>query len=260
MKEPELIPIDPDDKFSFACHRKVPCFNHCCKDLNQALTPYDVLRLKKHLKITAGEFIKRYAVVYPGPSTGLPVASLRFSSNQDHDCPFVTPDGCKVYEARPSSCRIYPLVRALRRSRSDGAVSEHYAVLREAHCCGFEQQGPRTARQWISDQELGIYNKMNDAMMELIALKNQLRPGELSPEHQEMARMAFYDPDTLKEKALAGELISMDHDHLLPLPEENDDEAWLVWSFAWIGQVLFGKRMASNLQALHHKPERKRTS
>jgi Fe-S-cluster containining protein len=247
MKEPELIPISLDDKFGFACHKDVPCFNHCCKDLNQALTPYDVVRLKKHLHLTSREFLKRYAVVYSGPATGLPVASLRFSADQDHNCPFVTPDGCKVYEARPSSCRIYPLARAIRRSRSDGRITEHYAVLKEDHCLGFEEDSRRTVRQWISDQKLETYHRMNDAMMELIALKNQLHPGELSPEHQEMARMAFYDLDTLMEKALSGELPALDHDHLRPLPEKNKDEAWLIWSLAWISQVMFGKRINPNV-------------
>ena len=53
MSEPEPIPIGINETFGFACHKKVSCFNHCCKDLNQTLTPYDVLRLKIQLKITA---------------------------------------------------------------------------------------------------------------------------------------------------------------------------------------------------------------
>lgn len=246
MKEPELIPIGLEDTFQFSCHKQVPCFNHCCTDLNQALTPYDVLRLKNHLKMTAGQFLERYAVVYPGPSTGFPVASLRFTSDRDKNCPFVTDQGCRIYTARPSSCRIYPVARALQRSRTDGSISEHYALLKEPHCRGFEETGTQTVRQWIASQELETYHKMNDAMMELIALKNQLRPGELSAQDQQLVQMAFYDIDTLKEKALAGDLPGMDHEHLRPLPENQDDEAWLTWSLRWIGQVLFGRQTAIN--------------
>ena len=242
MKEPEMIPIGIDDTFGFVCHKEVPCFNHCCRDLNQALTPYDVLRLKNHLKITAQAFIEQYAVVYSGPATGLPVVSLRFLADKEKNCPFVTPNGCSVYEARPSSCRIYPLARALQRSRLDGSISEHYALLREPHCRGFEQVGRQTVRQWISSQELEVYHSMNDALMELIAMKNQIRPGELSTEHQLLTRMAFYDLDTLKERALAGQLPGMDGDHLTPLPDQENDDAWLAWSLTWIGQVLFGKQ------------------
>jgi hypothetical protein len=97
-------------------------------------------------------------------------------------------------------------------------------------------------RQWILSQELVVYHRMNDALMALIAMKNRMRPGELSAEHQLLTRMAFYDLDTLKEKALAGQLPSMDGDHLTPLPDQKDDDAWLAWSLTWIGQVLFGKQ------------------
>lgn len=243
MKEPELTPIGLDDTFSFACHKEVPCFNHCCKDLNQALTPYDLLRLKNHLNISSQAFIEKYAVIYAGPATGLPVASLRFTGSKEKNCPFVTPEGCQVYPARPSSCRIYPLARALQRSRIDGRLTEHYALLKEPHCRGFEQVGSQTVRQWITRQELEIYHQMNDTMMELIALKNQLRPGALSAEHRQMIQMAFYDVDTLKDKAPAGQLPGMDHEHLIPLPDTGNDEAWLRWSMAWLGQRLFGKRL-----------------
>lgn len=242
MKDPELTPIGINDAFSFACHKKVPCFNHCCRDLNQALTPYDVVRLKNHLNITAQVFLEKYTVMYTGPATGLPVASLRFTADEEKNCPFVTPQGCAVYEARPSSCRIYPLARALQRSRGDGTVTEHYALLKEPHCKGFEQEGSQTVHQWICSQELEIYHQMNDAMMELIAMKNQLRPGALSAEHEQLTRMAFYDLDTLKEKAMAGQLPTMQGDHLTPLAEQDDDEAWLAWSLSWIAQVLFGKQ------------------
>ncbi len=243
MNAPELTPLSIEDNLRFGCHKNVPCFNHCCRDLNQALTPYDVLRLKHHLGLSARVFIKQYAALYMGPTTGLPVVALRFAENGRGECPFVTPKGCRVYTARPSSCRIYPLARALHRRRADGRISEHYALLKEPHCRGFEQACTQSVGQWIAGQELESYHRMNDAVLELIALKNQVRPGQLAAEHRQLAKMAFYDLDTLKEKALARALPDMDFDHLAVLPDIEDDEAWLVWSMIWIGQVLFGKKL-----------------
>jgi Fe-S-cluster containining protein len=242
MQTPELLPIDSEESFRFACHGKVPCFNQCCRDLNQALTPYDVLCLKNFLKVSSREFIHTYAFIFTGQTTGLPVVSLRFDDHREQRCPFVTPRGCSVYPARPSSCRIYPLARALRRDRSDGRISEHFAVFREPHCRGFEQQGTQTVRQWIADQQLVTYLTMNDALMELIALKNQIRPGPLSTEHDQWARMAFYDVETLRAKALAGELPEMNGSRLSPLPPDDDDRAWLQWGLLWINRLLFGER------------------
>lgn len=243
MTTPQLTPVAMDETFQFGCHSDVACFNECCQNLNQALTPYDVLRLKQHLNLSAEAFIKQYAFLYIGPTTGLPVVSLRFGEGGKGRCPFVSKSGCRVYPARPASCRIYPLARALHRSRADGRLSEHYAMLREPHCLGFEQKSTQTVRQWIDSQELAPYHKFNDALLELIAFKNQIRPGALDAHHQEMAQMALYDLDTLKERALAASLPEMKHDHLTPLPEKDNDEGWLAWSMKWVGQVLFGKRI-----------------
>jgi Fe-S-cluster containining protein len=245
MPPTELLPIEANETFRFACHTEVSCFNHCCRDLNQVLTPFDVLCLKNYLKLSSREFIQTCAVMYTGATSGLPVVSLRFGDHAEKRCPFVTAEGCSVYTARPSSCRIYPLARALRRNRADGCLSEHFAIVREPHCQGFEQTATRTVRQWVADQQLGAYLEMNDALMELIALKNQLQPGPLSKMHGQLARVAMYDVETLQAKALAGELPAMDAGPLHPLPPAGDDTAWLHWGLRWITRLLFGEPACS---------------
>jgi Fe-S-cluster containining protein len=245
MQKPELLPIETEETFQFACHSEVSCFNQCCRDLNQALTPYDVLCLKNYLRVSSREFIRTYAVMYTGPSTGLPVVSLRFGHDAERRCPFVTAKGCSVYTARPSSCRIYPLARALRRDRADGRISEHFAVVREPHCRGFEQQKSQTVRQWVANQDLETYLAMNDALMELIALKNQLRPGPLSAQHAQWAQMALYDVEGFRKNALAGELPGANHSRLSPRPSGSDDRQWLQWGLRWISRILFGELACS---------------
>ena len=42
-----LTALGLDEAFRFACGPEVACFNDCCRDLFQALTPYDALRLKR---------------------------------------------------------------------------------------------------------------------------------------------------------------------------------------------------------------------
>lgn len=241
MTTDQLEALGLDDTFQFACHPEVPCFNQCCRDLNQALTPYDVLRLRVHQGLNSAEFLQRYVSLHTGPVTGLPIASLRFADRQDRLCPFVGDQGCSVYEARPASCRIYPLVRALSRSRLDGTLGEHYAVLHEPHCQGFVQSHRQNVRQWVASQELEAYHRHNDALLELIALKNRRYPGPLSPTHQQWATWALYDIDQLKQKALSRQLSAMDTDALAPLPASNDDEQWLDWGLRWIRWALFGK-------------------
>jgi Fe-S-cluster containining protein len=243
----ELKPIDPNDHFCFACHPQVSCFNQCCRDLNQALTPYDLLRLRSYLGISSHEFIRQYVDIHAGPASGLPVASLKFDATNDRQCPFVTEDGCRVYSARPSSCRLYPLARALYRSRADGSLSAHYAIIQESHCRGFEQQSTQKANDWIAAQGLEIYFRMNDALIELIALKNRLRPGLLPADLQHLTQICLYDLDTMKDHVASGKLKRefrrTQADDLPPAPDSNDtDEQWLHWSLDWLRRALFGKQ------------------
>jgi len=137
MTEAAMTPLEPGARFCFRCSPEVPCFNECCRDLSQYLTPYDILRLKNCLKISSGELLEQYTVRYVGPETGLPVIALKPNSSVELECPFVRPTGCAVYADRPSSCRMYPLARAISRSRETGAVTEHFALMKEPHCQGF---------------------------------------------------------------------------------------------------------------------------
>jgi len=74
--ENRLIPLDPNAPFRFSCSPEAVCFNECCRDLNQALTPYDVLRLKRKLGISSQHFLQQYTRRHAGPGSGLPVVTL----------------------------------------------------------------------------------------------------------------------------------------------------------------------------------------
>ena len=67
--ENTMIPLSLNHTFSFLCSERVPCFNECCKDLNQALTPYDILRLKKHMGLPSSSFLERYTSQHIGPES-----------------------------------------------------------------------------------------------------------------------------------------------------------------------------------------------
>ena len=198
MEENNIIALLPDDTFRFSCTEEVPCFNECCKDLNQYLTPYDILRLKKRLGITSREFLKEYTVQHTGPESGLPVVTLKTENNSELKCPFVTPSGCSVYEDRPGSCRIYPIIRMLSRSRETGETKEQYYLLKEPHCLGFYQNKRQSVKEWIKSQNVEIYNEMNDLMLEIIALKNRYYPGVIDMKSGHLFYMACYDSDTFR--------------------------------------------------------------
>lgn len=239
--EPEMTPLLPEEQFCFKCSPEVPCFNECCRDLNQFLTPYDILRLKTCLGLSSREFLARYTVRYIGPETGLPVISLKLNQSEERQCPFVRPSGCAVYTDRPSSCRMYPLARALSRSRETGETTEHFALLREPHCQGFNGGETLTADDWVTGQGLEVYNAMNDQLMTLISLKNRLLPGTLEPRLANLFHLALYDLDGFRQaifdqNLLAG--LSVKDEVLEKI--KTDDVELLQLGLKWVRFKLFG--------------------
>jgi Fe-S-cluster containining protein len=196
--EPDLTPISLQESFRFSCSPHVPCFNECCRDLNQFLTPYDILRLKNHLGLSSGKFLRKYTSQHTGPESGLPIVALKPNDPHKLTCPFVKDTGCRVYENRPSSCRTYPLMRAVTRSRSTGEITAQFMMLRESHCLGFEEGKTRTLQQWIEEQGLAVYNENNDKLMQIISLKNRLIQGPLDLKSSQLFYTALYDQDDFR--------------------------------------------------------------
>jgi uncharacterized protein len=234
------IPIGPDDTFRFGCSPAVSCFNECCRDLNQILYPYDILRLKKALGLSSGDFLERYTIRHTGPGSGLPIVALKTADAQRSTCPFVTAKGCRVYPDRPSSCRIYPLMRAISRCRDTGRITKRFLLLKEPHCLGFNQPEEQTVRQWIKNQDVEVYNRINDNLMEIISRKNRLYPGPLGWKSQQLFYSALYDLDHFRNQLFNDKLFAnIDADPQKLAAAETDDTALLEMAMEWVKQVLF---------------------
>ncbi|SMC52410.1 hypothetical protein SAMN02746065_103225 [Desulfocicer vacuolatum DSM 3385] len=237
----EMVPVSLEDDFSFVCSPDVSCFNQCCRDLNQFLTPYDVLRLKNALGISSHEFLKKYTLRHNGPESGLPVVTFKMDPANGYACPFVTPEGCSVYNDRPASCRMYPLARAVVRSRETGKTEEYFALIEEPHCHGFGGKSGQTVAQWLAGQDVVEHNAMNDKLVEVIGLKNRIMPGPLDGVDGDRFYMASYDLDTFREQICDKGLLSG-----LPVSAgdikraQGDDVALLELGLVWIKYVLFG--------------------
>ncbi|MEW5733975.1 MAG: YkgJ family cysteine cluster protein [Thermodesulfobacteriota bacterium] len=234
--EPSVYALGPDDAFPFTCGPENVCFNACCRSLSQALSPYDALRLSRRLGISTGEFLASRVLIVIGPETGLPVVTLAPGPGDDQPCPFVTAEGCGVYQDRPGSCRTYPLARAAGRDKTTGQVREKYYLVREAHCQGHGAGRRWTAREWVESQGLSVYNEMNDLFLPVLGAKKKTGNARLSQEKARLFLMSCYDPDAFygvlaRGKAPAG-------GKLPDRPPATDEDA-LRFGLAWAAEVLF---------------------
>ena len=186
------------------------------------------------------EFLERYTTQHIGPESGLPIVALKTPDASGLRCPFVTEKGCRVYPDRPASCRTYPLVRAISRNRESGKVNEHFRLLKEPHCFGFDEPSSQTVQQWINSQEVGIYNHFNDQLLEIIRLKNQLHPGPLDLKSRHLFFLALYDLDNFRNQFFDNRRFDKtDVDPHKLTAAETDNPALLEAGIAWVKQTLF---------------------
>ncbi len=213
MTLPENVtPIAPDEVFQFACHPGLACFTECCRELELALTPYDVLRMRKSLKITSQEFLDRYAII-EFSETPYPMVYLAMVDDGRASCPFVKKEGCQIYADRPGACRTYPLGRGAS-IKAMGDDAKHI-IIHEPHCRGFDEANKQTLKDWQNDQEIALYNKFNDKMLVILNHQTLLNGGKMSLEQADAFIISMYNLDIFREKNTVEQLRSYTDEELL---------------------------------------------
>lgn len=237
--ESAFHPLTPDQSFRFACHPGVTCFNQCCRNLTQHLTPYDILRLKHLLEISSAQFLSTHTIESTGPQSGLPIITLKPVA-AERLCPFVSDQGCTVYPDRPASCRTYPLARGVGIHPATGQRMEQFALIREPHCQGFACDQEQTAAVWVADQGLEAYNEMNDRMLSLIQHKRRQGRAPLNLGQRARFHLALYNLDAFRNRLTKGELPVPS-----PLTEtaaaalNGDDTHLLGFAIQWVEATVF---------------------
>ena len=74
--------IGEGEHFCFGCHPGLACFTDCCGDINIMLTPVDVLRLARHLKMDTGDFLDTHTLTPITKELHLPVVMLKMGDDE----------------------------------------------------------------------------------------------------------------------------------------------------------------------------------
>jgi hypothetical protein len=229
--------------FQFDCHERQPCFNRCCHNLRLFLYPLDVLRLKRHLAIDAEEFLERYTDAVLRPGAHFPDLLLRMAESAERPCPFLAPQGCRVYPQRPDTCRLFPLEQAVMRTGPAGRREVVHLLRPPEYCCGPSATRGWTPAAWGRRQQAGVYHPLMRHWSELAARFDQdpwAGQGPNGPTAR-MVFMAAYNLDAFRRFVFESTFLKR-----FRLPPErlaalrHNDEALLQISLDWIGLILWG--------------------
>lgn len=234
---PHVTRLDSQDTFTFSCHREVKCFTDCCRMLELALTPYDVLRLRRATGLTSGQLLDSHIIIEQDPGEPFPRFYLTMVDDGRASCVFVTDQGCSIYEHRPAACRAYPLGRAVRR-HENGTMEEYFVLMREDHCLGFQEPISQNALMYCRDQELLTYNRFNDAVGAILQ-HDLIRKGLIPSAKQiDFFVLALYNIDSFRDVVQNDQLDAV---ALTPVEKNRllQDEALLLFAVDWLSRQLF---------------------
>jgi hypothetical protein len=235
--------FDGDKTIRFECRKGISCWNACCSNIDISLTPYDILRLKNRFNIGSGEFLKQYTVPYEMEQNSIAGVKLR-PVEGGTACQFMRPEGCSVYEDRPTACRYYPVALLSMRKQDEYTDSASYALVEEAHCLGHQEPRPITINDYRKEQGVEMYDELARGWRQLILKKKSSGPSIGSPSKRslELFFMVCYDLDRFSQ-FVASEGFSNIYD----IPDEEmknillDDATLMQFGFRLLRQVLFGE-------------------
>lgn len=225
-----------NDSFSFSCRKELECFNRCCRDINLFLTPYDILRIKRRLNIPSYEFLKTYTFPLFPEEVGHPVILMKMVPDETKNCPFVSSEGCMIYDDRPWSCRSFPLE----------PVSEtpdpEFELVKRDFCHGFSSNRNHTVKKWRDTQNIGFYEEMNDEWKKITHHENFTSLNLLQGEARDIFFLGSYNIDEFRNMVFNGNFLNYFDIEKKTLKKMRSDETELLrFAFKWLRQVLFGE-------------------
>lgn len=231
------------NSFRFDCHRDLECFNSCCADLRLILTPLDIVNIRKRLGISSSVFLDQYTETLKVEYSIFPMVKLRMEDNESHTCPFVSPEGCIIYEDRPTACRLYPIGRASSKIEGENGLREKFFIVTEQHCLGFRENRLWKLDEWLDHEGIRQYDEMNAQWIEITSSSNRLRGGSGLAKRLKMFFMASYNPDRLRDFFFESSFFSQfDVSDDLKEALKSDDLELLKFGFLWLKFSLFGDK------------------
>ncbi len=256
VRQADGNPVDPvrlktTDSFCFSCHKSISCWNRCCHGADVTLTPADILMLTKKLGLQPTEFLAQYTVPALWEKSDMPVAKLRTDDEDDSDsCVFLAGDeGCGVYDARPATCRYYPMGLASIKMMGAEHKEDFYFLVKESHCQGHAEDKSQTVAQFRAEQGVEALDEINrgwiDIMMKMTSWRSVGGPNakEVSPQAKKMFFMVSTDAGAFRRFVFETrflETYAIDPEVVEIL--KTDDIAVLQLGFDWLKNVLFNEQ------------------
>jgi uncharacterized protein len=231
------VKLSLSDSFSFSCGKELECFNMCCRDINLFLSPYDIVRIKRRLGITSSEFLRTYTFPLFPKEVGHPVILMKMLPDETKNCPFVSDEGCMIYDDRPWSCRSFPL------DPVPDAPEHVFELVRRDFCLGFEGTKKQPVKKWRDTQNIFFYEEMNSEWKKITHHKNFGSVNLLEGEARDIFFLGSYNINEFRNMVFQGDFLNYFNLEKKTVKKISSDETELLrFAFKWLRHVLFNEQ------------------
>ena len=155
FRDLESMTIGLDDTFKFHCDQCGKCCTHR-EDI--ILSPMDIFKMAKEMKMTPVEFYHEYCVFNIGEHTRMPIVRLA-SEGKDTHCVLLKNHRCSVHKVKPAVCAMFPLGRYMSFEKDDynaeSIDTSKVKYLLQPPECGDESE-THTVREWLSGFDIKL--------------------------------------------------------------------------------------------------------
>ena len=155
FRDLESMTIGLDDTFKFHCDQCGKCCTHR-EDI--ILSPMDIFKMAKEMKMTPVEFYHEYCVFNIGEHTRMPIVRLA-SEGKDTHCVLLKNHRCSVHKVKPAVCAMFPLGRYMSFEKDDynaeSIDTSKVKYLLQPPECG-DKSETHTVREWLSGFDIKL--------------------------------------------------------------------------------------------------------
>lgn len=213
--------LDRNDLFQFSCIQQ----NTCCTNRDThpiIVSPYDAYVMRKSLNYSSTEFNNKHGKLLLGDKSQYPLMILRNRPTDRNNtvCEFLRPEGCGIYEARPTVCRMYPVGRL---GAPDG--TSYFFLVNTKECCNAGQGKIHTLSSWLKDTKTDKYIDWNDKFQSLIFDMDRDKYLASPDKFKFFLGEVLYNYDKVKDIPQIQPLVQM-------IKNESDDEIEQIYQLA----------------------------
>jgi Fe-S-cluster containining protein len=199
----EAAVLSESDLLQLACGSAGCRANCCTKSAPIILNPYEIALICRESGMSYEDLLD---VVETDRAKAFPLVMLP----RDPACYFFTAKGCRIYQARPLACRLYPLGRVFDHGQS------HIVQPELNICSGLVSSPAGTVGQYLAGQDVDLQIRMADQWIDFVSDIEQL-PLPDAPVTSVAFHMLVYSPDTPPALGQSGFGLSLEDSFILRL-------------------------------------------